>query len=353
MFVLYLSTTVVSTRERLLKIFHTAPMDHNVALPSKPRVVKEEETSGLFEIDGLFPGYGHTLGNSLRRIILSSLTGTAVTSVKIDGVSHEFSTIHGVQEDVITILLNLKRVRFTMDGDEPIVLTLDAKGQGAVSAKDINPAGQVDILTPDQHIATLTEKSAVLSMELTLERGLGFVPREAHSEHKADIGVIPLDATFTPIRRVNYEVDNMRVGDRTDFNRLRMFIETDGTMTPRAALERSIEIMINQLKAIVGFKETYADEVLPVQETGMESTADTVPHRKQSSGQVDAEVLKTRIESLKLSVRTISALDGANIRTVGGLARKKEEDILAIEGLGVKGLQEIKRALSEFGVTLR
>jgi len=327
-------------------------MDHNVALPSKPRVVKEEETSGLFEIDGLFPGYGHTLGNSLRRIILSSLTGTAVTSVKIDDVSHEFSTIHGVQEDVITILLNLKRIRFTMDGDEPIVLTLNSKGEGVVTAKDINPAGQVEILTPDQHIATLTEKSASLSMELTLERGLGFVPREAHNEEKADIGTIPLDATFTPIRRVNYEVDNMRVGDRTDFNRLRIFIETDGTMTPRAALERSVEIMINQLKAIVGFKETYAEDEA-VNEEATQPAAEAAPARGRSSGQVDTEVLKTRIESLKLSARTISALDTANIRTVGGLARKKEEDILAIEGLGIKGLQEIKRALSDFGVTLR
>lgn len=328
-------------------------MDHNVALPSKPRVVTEEETSGLFEIDGLFPGYGHTLGNSLRRIILSSLTGTAITSVKIDDVSHEFSTIRGVQEDVITILLNLKRIRFTMDGDEPITLTLNTKGQGVVTAKDIDPAGQVEILTPDQHIATLTEKSASLSMELTLERGLGFVPREAHNEEKADIGTIPLDATFTPIRRVNYEVDNMRVGDRTDFNRLRMFIETDGTMSPRAALERSIEIMINQLKAIVGFKETYAEEDESYEKQPTETTTEAATQRKPTSSQVDAEVLKTRIESLKLSARTISALDGANIRTVGGLARKKEEDILAIEGLGIKGLQEIKRALSDFGVTLR
>lgn len=353
MFVLYLNTTVASTCERLFSNSPFAPMDHNVALPSKPRVVKEEETSGLFEIDGLFPGYGHTLGNSLRRIILSSLTGTAITSVKIDDVSHEFSTIRGVQEDVITILLNLKRIRFTMDGDEPIVLSLSAKGEGAVTAKDIDPAGQVEILTPDQHIATLTEKNATLTMELTIERGLGFVPREAHNEEKADIGTIPLDATFTPIRRVNYEVDNMRVGDRTDFNRLRMFIETDGTMTPRAALERAIEIMINQLKAIVGFKEPYVEEEAPADETANEPVAEASIARKQSTGQVDSEVLKTRIESLKLSARTISALDGANIRTVGGLARKKEEDILAIEGLGIKGLQEIKRALSDFGVTLR
>jgi len=326
-------------------------MDYNVALPSKPRVVKEDATSGMFEIDGLFPGYGHTLGNSLRRIILSSLTGTAITSVKIDGVAHEFSTIEGVQEDVITILLNLKRIRFTSTDDEAQVLTLDVKGEREVTAADITKVGQVDILNPEQHIATLTSKHATVSMEITIEKGLGYVPREARGEEKAEIGTIPLDATFTPIRRVNYEVENMRVGDRTDFNRLRMFIETDGAISPRVALERSVEIMIHQLKAIVGFKETLEEE----QEEEQVEVADVAPRAtaERRKEQVDADVLKTRIESLKLSARTISALDGANIRTVGGLARKKEEDILAIEGLGIKGLQEIKRALSDFGITLR
>ncbi|HCC05310.1 TPA: DNA-directed RNA polymerase subunit alpha [Patescibacteria group bacterium] len=326
-------------------------MDNNVALPSKPRVVSEKENSASFEIDGLFPGYGHTLGNSLRRIILSSLTGAAITSVKIDDVPHEFSTIDGVQEDVITILLNLKRVRFSMVGNEPQVLTLSAKGVHEVTAKDIKTTGQVEILNPDQHIAELTTKNASLSMEITVEKGLGYVPRELRDEDKAEIGTIQLDATFTPIRRVNYEVENMRVGDRTDYNRLRIFIETDGAITPRQALERSIEIMIHQLKAIVGFKESREEEVEePAVDTSPKSDMSSAPKQKE---QVDTEVLKTRIESLKLSARTISALDQANIRTVGGLARKREEDVLAIEGLGIKGLQEIKRALSEFGITLR
>lgn len=326
-------------------------MDYNVALPSKPRVVTEDGTSGLFEIDGLFPGYGHTLGNSLRRIILSSLTGAAITAVKIDGVAHEFSTIAGVQEDVITILLNLKRVRFTMVGNEPQRLTIDCKGEHEVTAANIKTSGQVEILNPEQHIAHLTAKSSVISIELTVERGLGYVPRDMRQEGKAEVGTILLDATFTPIRRVNYEVENMRVGDRTDFNRLRVFIETDGAVSPRQALERSIEIMIHQLKAIVGFKDSHEDEeeetVMPSYQAADSSGAD----RKKE--QADSEMLKTRIESLKLGARTISVLGNANIRTVGGLARKKEEDILAIEGLGIKGLQEIKRALSDFGITLR
>ncbi len=327
-------------------------MDNKVALPSKPRVVMEDKNSASFEIDGLFPGYGHTLGNSLRRIILSSLTGAAITSVKIDDVPHEFATLEGVQEDVITILLNLKRVRFQMIGDEAQVLTLSSKGIGEVTAKDIKVTGQVEVLNPEQHIAELTSKNASLNIEITLEKGLGYVPRELRNSEKAEIGTIQLDATFTPIRRVNYEVENMRVGDRTDYNRLRIFIETDGAITPRQALEKSIEIMIHQLKAIVGFKESKEEEVVEVAPVSVERVETTNLQPKQKE-QVDTEVLKTRIESLKLSTRTITALDQANIRTVGGLARKREEDVLAIEGLGLKGLQEIKRALSEFGITLR
>lgn len=326
-------------------------MDHIVALPSKPRVVKEDELSSLFEIDGLFPGYGHTLGNSLRRIILSSLTGTAITSVKIDGVAHEYSTIEGVREDVITILLNLKRVLFTMIGDDTQVLTLDVKGEREVTATDIKSVGQVEVLNPEQHIATLTSKHASLSIEITIEKGLGFVPRESRGENKAEVGTILMDATFTPIRRVNYEVENMRVGDRTDFNRLRIFIETNGAISPRLALERSIEIMIHQLKAIVGFKEIQEHETQEEADVAVDTQQRVSTERRRE--QLDADVLKTRIESLRLSQRTISALEGANIRTVGGLVRKKEEDVLAIEGLGIKGLQEIKRALSEYGITLR
>lgn len=321
-------------------------MEYHVALPSKPRIVKEEGWSGIYEIDGFYPGYGHTLGNSLRRIILSSLPGAAITSVKIEGVPHEFSTIAGIKEDVITILLNLKKVRIRMHTDEPQTLTLEAKGVGEVTAKDIQAPGQVEILNPEEHIAELTEKNTSLSVTLTVERGLGYVSKEVLQKDKVEIGTIALDAIFTPIRRVNYEVENMRVGDRTDFNRLRIFIETDGTVLPREALEKSIEIMINQLRSIVGFKET---EELPVPEPIREPAV-----RESSEREVeDTEFLKTRIESLDLSQRTVNALGNANIRTVGGLVRKKEEDILAFEGLGQKGLQEIKRALGNYGITLK
>jgi DNA-directed RNA polymerase subunit alpha len=315
--------------------------DYTIVLPSKPKIVSEADFSGSYEIDGLYPGYGHTLGNSLRRIILSSLPGAAVTSVKIAGIEHEFSVLSGIKEDAITMLLNLKKVRFQVVADEPQVVTLKVKGIKEVKAGDIKLVGGVEILNPDLVIANLTDKGADLDMEITVEKGLGFVSKEVLQKNRVDIGSITLDAIFTPIRRVSYEVENMRVGDRTDFNRLKLFIETDGTITPKEALEKSIETMIHQLKAIVGFKE---EEIL-------------MPSSMEASGSkkldMDDDALKTRIDTLDLSARTLNALSNANIRTIGGLARKKEKDILEIEGLGSKGLGEIKDMLATFGITLK
>lgn len=316
--------------------------DHSIVLPSKPRIVSEDQFSGTYEIDGLYPGYGHTLGNSLRRIILSSLPGAAIIAVKIDGVSHEFSVIPGVKEDVITIMLNLKKVRIKMLTQEPQVLTLKVKGQKVVTAGDIEVPGQVEILNPDLVIANLTDKNSELVVEMTAEKGMGYVSKDVLQKNRVDIGTIALDAIFTPIRRVSYEVENMRVGDRTDFNRLKLFIETDGTITSKEALETSIEIMINQLKAIVGFKEE-AEEV-------MEISSKTQDEEK---AEPDADFLKTRIESVGLSARTQNALANANVRTVGGLSRKKEKDLLDIDGLGAKGIQEIKDFLGNYGITLK
>lgn len=336
-----------SPRSRL-SITEFSMSDYHVTLPSKPRIVSEDEFSGTYEIDGLYPGYGHTLGNSLRRIIHSSLPGAAITQIKIDGVQHEFSAVEGIKEDVVTILLNLRKIRFRMSTDEPQELTLSIKGPKEVNASDISSPGQVEILNPDQHIAEITGNTK-LEMILTVERGLGYVPKEVLQKERVEIGTIALDAVFSPIRRVNYEVENMRVGDRTDYNRIRMFVETDGTLTPREALERSIETMIHQLKAIVGFKDEVEEE--DAEETdGAEEMAREIPSPSQPT---DTEVFKVRVSELNLTQRVEAALDGASIRTVGGLVRKREEDMLAIEGLGQKGLQEIKRALSNFGLTLR
>lgn len=320
-------------------------LETNVALPSKPRVIKEEDFSGVFEIDGLYPGYGHTLGNSLRRIILSSLPGAAITQVKIDGVQHEFSTLEGVKEDVITILLNLKRVRMLMHSDTPMTLNLKVNGEKKVTAGDITTPSQVTILNPEQHIAEITSKGTTLSIELTIEHGLGYVPREVHQKDKVDIGTIALDAVFTPVRRVNYEVENMRVGDRTDYNRLRVFIETDGTLTAREALENSIEIMIHQLKAIIGFQEN--SQPTPV------AQAEVLEAKENDDAGVDNDALKTRIETLDLSTRTQNSLENAGIRTLGGLVRKTKDDILALDGMGPKGVEEIETLLASMNISFK
>lgn len=321
--------------------------DKTIVLPSRPKIISEDGTKGVYEIDGFYPGYGFTIGNSLRRIILSSLPGAAITSIKIAGVDHEFSSIKGVKEDVVMIMINIKRLRLKMLTNEPQTLTLKVKGAKVITGKDIDVPGQVEIINPELTIATLTDKDAELDIEMIVEKGLGFVSRDSLGKNKVDIGTIMLDANFTPIRRVSYEVENMRVGDRTDFNRLRILIETDGSLTPNEALEKSITIMIEQLKAITGFEEKEeVDEEMS--ETG-EETAKT----KESGQKLDSEFLKTRIENLELSARTLNALSSANIRTIGGLARKKEKDILEVEGLGAKGVAEIKRVLSEHGITLK
>lgn len=319
-------------------------LDYNITLPSKPKVLAEDGFKGTYEIEALYPGYGHTLGNSLRRIILSSLLGSAITAVKIEGAQHEFATLDGVKEDVITVLLNLKKISFKLTTTEPQTVTLEIKGSKIVTAGDIKVSGQVEILNPELHIATITDKNTSLIMEMVVEKGFGYVAKEIHQKEKVEIGTIALDAIFTPIRRVNYEVDNMRVGDRTDYNRLKITIETDGTITPRRALESSIEIMINQLKAVIGFVEHKE-----IEETTKEIASES-PTKKDT---LDSELLKTRIENLDLSTRTTNALAGANVRTVGGLARKTEEDLLEIDGLGDKGIQEIKRALSVHSITLK
>ncbi|HEY4513335.1 MAG TPA: DNA-directed RNA polymerase subunit alpha [Candidatus Paceibacterota bacterium] len=326
--------------------------EYKIIMPSKPRVVMEEGNKGIFEIDGLYPGYGHTLGNSLRRIILSSLPGASITAIKIDGVSHEFQTMDGIKEDVIVMILNLKKARFKMLSDEPQTVSLSLKGPKEVLAGDIKTGGQVEILNPELHIAEVTGK-VNLNIEMKIEKGLGFISKENFQKEKVDVGTIAVDAIFTPIRRVSYEVENMRVGDKTNHNRLRMVIETDGTLSAREALSQSIIIMINQLKAIVDFKEP------EVPTEGRVSTIDESVG-KEKEGEKDekkgaefADVLKTRTDSLDLSTRTLNALTGANIRTLGGLARKKREDLLEVEGIGEKGITEIKKVLNKFGLNLK
>lgn len=324
--------------------------DYKIIMPSKPRVVLEEGNKGVFEIDGLSPGYGHTLGNSLRRIILSSLPGASITSIKIDGISHEFQAVDGIKEDVIVLILNLKKIRFKMLSDEPQTVTLAVKGPKEVLASDIKTGGQVEVLNGDQHIADVTGK-VDLKIEMKIEKGLGFVSKEIIQKEKVDIGTIAVDAIFTPIRRVSYEVENMRVGDKTNHNRLRISVETDGTLTPREALSESIAIMINQLKAIIDFKEPEEEEMKAPKKAEKAEAGEEETGEKKSDDFTDA--LKTRVDTLELSTRTLNALTAANIRTLGGLARKKREDLLEVEGIGEKGISEIKKILNKFGLNLK
>lgn len=227
-----------------------------IPLPLKPKVIKKEGNKAVFEIEALYPGYGVTIGNCLRRVLLSSLEGAAVSQVRIKGVSREFTTIPGLAEDVVLLMLNLKQLRFKMFGSEPQRATLKVKGAKEVKGADFKTSGQVELANPNCHIATLTARTAELEMEILIEKGIGYLPREARKREagsakgKLEIGVIPLDAIFTPVKRVGFKVENMRVGERTDFDRLFLEIETDGTLTPEQAFSESSEILVKHFSLL-------------------------------------------------------------------------------------------------------
>ena len=322
-------------------------MSYNIVLPSKPKIIKEEQMHGVFEIDGLYPGYGHTLGNSLRRVILSSIPGVAITSIAIDGVKHEFSTIEGVKEDVISIILNLKKVKFMMHDGEPLSLNIKTKGAKTVTSADIICPSQAEVVNKDQYLFEVTTNKEI-SIEFTIEQGLGYIPREMIAKNKAEIGNIVLDASFTPIRRVSYEVENMRVGDRTDYNKLRINIETDGSISAKDAFESSIKTMINQLQSIVGFRE------FSVVEAGEVVAEETVKAEVMSESDENVtDVSKISVEEIGLSTRTVNTLISGSVKTVGGLTRKSAEALNELEGMGDKGITEITEALAKLGLALK
>ncbi len=324
----------------------------SIVLPSKFKIISETKTSGVYEIEGLAPGYGHTLGNSLRRIILSSIPGTGIISFKIHGALHEFDTISGIHQDVLTIILNLKRARFHLIGDEPQTITLVSTKPGVVTAGEFTTNGVAEVLTPDQPIAEITDKNARLEIDITLAKGLGMIPRELLVKEKAEVGHIVMDAVFTPIVKAHYEVENMRVGDRTDYNRLRVMIDTDGSQSPSAILSQSVRIMLDQFKAILDLKEFVIPEVVTEKMSAAPVAEDTAEVSAESSVDM-TDVLKTRIDSIQLSTRTLNALSEAGIRTVGGLIQKTEKDLLDLDGFGEKGLKELKEVLTDFGLALK
>lgn len=234
--------------------------------PEQPKYTELAKNHGKFEILGCYPGYGTTLGNALRRVVLSSLAGAAVRSVKIKGVSHEFSTIDGVMEDVVQIILNLKQIRFKMHGEENEVVkvTLKSKGEGVVTAASIKAPSNVEVVNPDQVIATVTDKKTELEMEIEVDRGLGYVPVESRErDDEREIGVIAIDAIYTPVKRVNYEVENMRVGKRTDYDKITLEIVTDGSMTPVEAFEKSVSILVGQFSSLTQVEKEGKEAVAP------------------------------------------------------------------------------------------
>lgn len=333
----------------------------HISLPSQLKIISESNTTGIFEIEGLAPGYGYTLANSLRRIILSSIKGAAIISMSIDGVAHEFSSIEGIKEDVIAIILNLKKVRFALSGDEPVTATLVAKF-GKVTAGDFQTPGQLEVMSNDQYICEVTDKTKSITITVTVANGLGYVPREMHTKEKVDIGTIAMDASFTPIQSVSYEVENMRVGDRVDYNRLRMHIVTDGSIAPRQALHESLMNMLEQFKAILDLKyELEFPKPVAIESVASETVVSSpevvtiVPEAPVNNLDAEAlaDILKTRIDSVSFSTRTLNALSDAGIRTIGGLIQKTEENLLELPGFGQKGLGEVKEILSGYNLNLK
>lgn len=314
-----------------------------IILPSKIKIISENETSGVYEIEKLYPGYGHTLGNSLRRILFSSLEGAAITRVKIAGINHEFSTIPGVKEDALNIILNLKSLRLKLYGDEPQTITLREKGQKELRAKDFKIPSQVEIVNKDFPIAVLTSKNSALEIEAKIEKGIGYILKENLSKDKMEIGMIGLDALFSPVKIVSYEVENMRVGERTDFNKLKIKIDTDGTISPREALNKSLEIMIKQLGAIADFEN--------VEEKIEKTEVEQEPEIKSEAE--EENILLKPAEELNFSPRIQKAFKTRNIRTLGDLIQKNEAELLQFKGIGKEAIGQIKQVIGKHGFELK
>jgi DNA-directed RNA polymerase subunit alpha len=308
-----------------------------------PKIVHEEidENRGVFQIEPLDRGFGYTFGNSLRRVLLSSLEGSAVTSVKIEGVAHEFTTLPGVREDVTDILLNFKNLICRLHGDSPeIEVRLTKKGPGAVKASDIEAPAELEILNPDLELANLSEKGK-LEVTLTIGRGRGYVPAELNRGPEHTIGVIPIDSIFSPVRRVSYDVEAARVGQRTDYDKLILDVTTDGSLDPKDSIGQAAEILIRQLAIftdldrIEGFGEAAAvpgETAEPALAHGMENFP---------------------IEELELGVRSYNCLKRVGIETIGDLVVKSENELAAIPNFGKKSIEEVKETLATHGLTLR
>ncbi len=306
----------------------------------KPKIqcveINDAKTYGRFVVEPLERGYGITLGNALRRVLLSSLPGAAVTSVKIDGVLHEFTTITGVYEDSTDLILNLKGLGVKLYTDEEKILTLDAEGEGEVTGADFECSSEVEILDPTHHIATL-DKNGSLHMEVTVERGRGYNSVEKNKKENAPIGVIPIDSFFSPITKVIFHVEDTRVGQQTDFDKLTLEIWTDGSILPDEAISKSAKILSEYLKLFIGLTEVPGDDIIMIEK--QEDNKD--------------KILDMTIEELDMSVRSYNCLKRAGINTVQELTQRTEEDMMKVRNLGRKSLEEVVEKLNELNLALR
>lgn len=318
-----------------------------ISFPLPPKVIQKKKNQAVFEIEALYPGYGVTIGNTLRRVLLSSLQGAAVTEVKIKGAPHEFSAMSGVLEDTIMIILNIKNLRFKIFEGDSQKVSLKVSGEGEVKGSDFKCSSQIKLSNPELHIATITDKKTELEIELTVEKGIGYVPKEQSKKTKVkgEIGNISVDAIYTPIKNVNFQVENMRVGDRTDFDKLSLEIESDGTITPEEAFFEACDILIKHFNILFeGNPNRVPEEVVETEEAeGVEKV--------EEFGEKD--VSKTAVEELKLTGRTLNALLNNSIRTVGGIVEKSEKGLAELDGMGDKGVSEIKRKIKKLGLELK
>ena len=328
-----------------------------ITLPEKPKIIKEEKNSAVFEIKSCYPGYGTTIGSAFRRVLFSSLTGASITAVKIKGVDHEFSTIPGVMEDVVEIILNLKKVKFKMFTDDPVKLTLKSNKEGEVKASEIKTTNDVEIVDEKAYIATVTDQSGKLEMEIQVEKGIGYVPIEYQNKNNLEIGNIAIDAIFTPVKKVNYRVENMRVGKMTNYDKLTLEIETDGSMTPKEAFKEAARLLVGHFNL---FKEVVKEEEVKEEETKeiktlqeKEEREESIKEKKKEKKKEEGDVLKTKIEDLNISPRMLKTLNENKIRTIGGLVKKSDDDLKEMSGIGDKGVKEVRKSLGKLGLTLR
>lgn len=318
----------------------------SITIPQKPKFTSIDEKSGKFEIEGCYPGYGTTLGNALRRVLLSSLSGSAITSVKIKGVTHEFSTIPNISEDVIQIILNLKMVRFKSYKNEPVKVYLKVKGEKKINAGMIECPADVEVVNKNVHIATITNPKGEIEMEIEIDNGIGYVPVEQQEKKEKEIGVIAVDAIFTPVKRVNYMVENMRVGKKTDYEKITLEISTDGSITPKEAFFKAVEILVDQFSVLSNLGETEATQEKSEKREGkIEEKIEKM--EKEDPGKIEVTELKN------LSTRTLNVLEKNKMKNIADIIKLTEAQLNGLEGMGDKGIKEIKKAIGEFGLNLK